>query len=465
MLSSLGGRRTCLLLVVSLLFPLLTVEAIQSPLGGVFGVSRGRKGVSPAMPPILMEAPKPQLLNADSNPTLRYPVSVDENSSISCGWFDVTRTGVSYTVVKSGKAGKPSSGAKFMPAGEAHFLAAPAAAASSEEFQASFNEIKGIRIEKTVLLINTPQKKVTLIYLPQYQWGSVEKARQFEAAASQNMAGTMAIQNAMQNFENVLAEVRPPAPPPVEVSLHAEPPTVEKGRPVTLVWNSSNATSLDLEPGVGQVAAAGGMSLVPQDSTNYTLTAAGPAGKKAASILVTVTQPTVPLPTIVLTEPSAGEGQTVAVASSPLTIRGVVMDTSGIPVVTVNGKSVTMRPTSAQAAQFSSDPLDLQPGENKFEVTAVNNAHGQAKVTFIAHLTPSAPQAQPTAPGNSKGLGKAEILSLLQGDVPSARVAELVKERGIKFVPTPDDLKDIRSVGGGDDLIDAINQAPAAARN
>src|SRR5208282_2833512 len=162
---------------------------------------------------------------------------------------------------------------------------------------------------------------------------------------------------------------------------------------------------------------------------------------------------------------AAGEGQTVEVASSPLVIRGVVMNASGIPVVTINGKAVTMRPTSAQAAQFRSDPTTLQAGENRFEVSAINGAHGEAKVAFVAHLISSAPPAQPAEPNNSKGLGKAEILGLLQGDVPSARVAELVKERGIKFVPTPDDLKEIRAVGGADDLIDAINQSPAHARN
>jgi hypothetical protein len=241
---------------------------------------------------------------------------------------------------------------------------------------------------------------------------------------------------------------------------------VEKGRPVHLVWTSSNATSLDLEPGVGRVAASGGMSLVPQDSTNYTLTATGPAGTKAASVIVSVTAPApASLPTIVLIEPAVAEGQTVEVSSSPFIIRGAVMDASGIPVVTINGNSVTMRPTSAQAAQFKSDPLDLQPGENRFEVSAVNSANGKAKVAFIAHLTPSAPKSLPAEPSNAKGLGRAEILSLLQGDVPSARVAELVKQRGVKFVATQDDLKEIRSAGGGDDLIDAIIQAPGPARN
>ena len=460
---SLRFCRTCLLLVIFLLFPFLRAEAFQV-LG--LGAAQARKrSASPAATPA-GEAPKPQLLNADSNPTLRYPVSVWE-SSISCGWLDVTRTGVSYTVVESGGKGKPASPfMKFAP-GEVQHLVAPASDTGSEGFQVSSSEIKANGLRGSALIIAFSNRSPQLIYLPQDYWETeVGKPRSFERLAQMNLAGTMAIQRAMQNFDSVLAEVKPPAPASLDVALHAEPSTVEKGRTVALVWTSSNATSLDLEPGVGRVAAAGGVSLVPQDSTNYIVTATGPAGTKTASVFVTVTQPSpASLPTIVLTEPSAGEGQTVEVANSPLIIRGVVMDASGIPVVTVNGRSVTMRPTTTQAAQFTSDPLALQPGENRFEVNAVNSAHGQAKVAFIAHLTPSSPKPQPAAPTNSKALGKAEILSLLHGDVPSARVAELVKERGIKFVPTQDDLKEIRSEGGGDDLIDAIHQAPPPTGN
>jgi hypothetical protein len=460
MSTSLRFRWIFLVLVIFLLFPFQKAGAGQT----TFGMGVRKHSAAQAVTPPVGEAPKPQLLNADSTPTLRYPVSVWE-SSISCGWLDVTRSGVSYTVVESGRAGKPAL-KRFAP-GEVQHLLAPADAAGGEEFEVRSGEILSIQIVKGSLLQVTFARRAPLLtYLPQDQWGTVEKPRQFMGAAQLNLAGTMAIQRAMQEFDSVLATVKPPAPPPLEVSLRAEPPTVEKGRPVTLVWNSTNATSLDLEPGVGRVAAAGGMSLLPQDSTNYTLTAIGPAGAKAASVYVTVTAPApAAVPTLVLTEPSAAEGETVEVASSPLVIRGVVMDASGMPVVTVNGGSVTMRPTSAQAAQFRSDPIDLQPGENKFEVVAVNSAHGHAKVTFIARLSSSPPKAQPTETSNSRGLGKAEILSLLKGDVPSERIAALVKERGIKFVPTPDDLKDIRGAGGGDDLIDAINQAPAPTRN
>jgi len=464
MLPSKFRRRTVLWLIVILFFPFLNVTAVQSiwSTAGA-GKAQKRSSVQPAVVQ-LGEAPKPQLLNADSNPALRYPVSVRE-SSVSCGWLDVTRSGISYTVVESAGASKPAMRKQFAPGGT-HYLAAPVETGGNEGFNLTLGEVKYIGLQKGVLLLITSDQRRGLIYLSQENWGTVVgKPGVFERFAQMDVAGTMAIQRALQNFDSVLAEVKPPAPPPLDVSLHAEPATVEKGHPVTLVWNSTNATSLDLEPGVGHLAAAGGMSVVPQDSTNYTLTATGPAGTKAASVFVTVTPPVVVPPVVAMTVPSVSNGQSVEVGSSPLIIRGVAMDASGIPIVTINGKTATMRPTTSQAAEFQSDPIDLKPGENTFEVAAVNSAHGQTKVTFVARLISSPPKTPPAEVSNPKGLAKAEIVSLLQGEVPSVHVTELVKQRGIKFVPTPDDLKEIRAAGGGDELIDAINQASTHTRD
>jgi hypothetical protein len=50
---------------------------------------------------------------------------------------------------------------------------------------------------------------------------------------------------------------------------------------------------------------------------------------------------------------------------------------------------------------------------------------------------------------------------LLQGGVSIERLVEIVKDRGVKFSPTADDLKDIRAEGGNDELIGAIQQAAA----
>lgn len=460
--TELPSRKIWSLAILFLLVSFLNAEALQMALGR-FGAAKAKKGASS---PEVGEAPKPQLLNADTNPTLRYPVSVDESFSISCGWLEVTRTGVTYSVVESGKKAKPLKQMKFVAPAEAQYLTAPEDAAGSEGFDLNFSDIKDIQLQKIFLLLYTSKEKLLLIYLSPDLWGEVAgNRRAFMELAQGNLAGTMAVQRGMQNFDSVLAEVKPPpsvtAP---EVTLHAEPMTVTKGHAVTLVWTSSNATSLDLEPGIGKVANAGGTSLVPDESTTYTLTAAGPGGTKVVSVQVAVSQPGfASRPTLVLVEPSAaGTGQTLEVGSSPLTIRGVVMDASGIPAITINGRSVTIRPTSAQAAEFYSDPMVLHPGENRFEVSASDINHAETKVVFVARFIPAPPKAEPKA---SKGLAKDEILDLLRGDVPSARVADLVTERGIKFVPSENDLNEIRTAGGRDDLILALKQAPSPVRN
>ena len=64
-----------------------------------------------------------------------------------------------------------------------------------------------------------------------------------------------------------------PAPPPAKptANLQASPNTVQRGEGVTLTWTSTNATTLSLSPGVGNVSAEGTQRVTPQDSTDYTV--------------------------------------------------------------------------------------------------------------------------------------------------------------------------------------------------
>jgi serine/threonine protein kinase len=84
------------------------------------------------------------------------------------------------------------------------------------------------------------------------------------------------------------AHVYYPAP---KAALTVDHATVEKGRSVTLTWESENATTLDLEPGVGVVQARGSTSVSPPTSTTYTLRATGPGGTKAVTARVSVISP------------------------------------------------------------------------------------------------------------------------------------------------------------------------------
>ncbi len=86
----------------------------------------------------------------------------------------------------------------------------------------------------------------------------------------------------------------PPARP--TVTLQANPTTVNKGESSTLSWNSTDATQLSIDPGVGAVNAQGSTKVSPTDSTTYTITATGPGGSASATAAVSVNAPPPPTP-------------------------------------------------------------------------------------------------------------------------------------------------------------------------
>lgn len=96
-----------------------------------------------------------------------------------------------------------------------------------------------------------------------------------------------------------------PAAPPAQptVTLNASPTSVNAGQTSTLSWSSTNATDLDIQPGVGKISPEGSTAVTPTESTTYTITASGPGGSATASAQVTVnapppTQPTTPSPSV-----------------------------------------------------------------------------------------------------------------------------------------------------------------------
>src|SRR5437016_5038164 len=84
--------------------------------------------------------------------------------------------------------------------------------------------------------------------------------------------------------------VAPPPPPPAPapaaarptVTLQASPSSINAGESSTLSWNSTDATQLSIDPGVGAVPAQGTAKVTPSDTTTYTITASGPGGSANA---------------------------------------------------------------------------------------------------------------------------------------------------------------------------------------
>jgi len=100
--------------------------------------------------------------------------------------------------------------------------------------------------------------------------------------------------------KKVAAPPPAPAPAPVAaqptVTLNASPSSIQSGGTVTLTWSSTNATDLDLQPGIGKVAPQGKTSTTVTDSTTYTITATGPGGSTTATASVSVAAAQAPEP-------------------------------------------------------------------------------------------------------------------------------------------------------------------------
>jgi peptidoglycan-associated lipoprotein len=81
-----------------------------------------------------------------------------------------------------------------------------------------------------------------------------------------------------------------PIPPPSQptVTINASPTTINPGGTARLSWSSTNATDLDIEPGVGKVSPQGSTPVNPVTSTTYTITANGVGGTASASATVSV---------------------------------------------------------------------------------------------------------------------------------------------------------------------------------
>ena len=100
-------------------------------------------------------------------------------------------------------------------------------------------------------------------------------------------------------------KVTPPPPPPPPPSaatentgrpvinfFTAEPTSVEKGQGSSLRWSVSNATSITIDQGIGDVSPNGRRSVYPASTTTYSLHASNAQGQSAdATVTVNISTP------------------------------------------------------------------------------------------------------------------------------------------------------------------------------
>jgi peptidoglycan-associated lipoprotein len=104
-----------------------------------------------------------------------------------------------------------------------------------------------------------------------------------------------------------ITPITPSLPAPT-VTLRADTSTITRGGNVTLTWESRNAATLDIQPGIGPVTpvAAGSRQVSPGSSVTYEITATGPGGKISDTLRITVNDP----PPAATTTPRGGAAVT-----------------------------------------------------------------------------------------------------------------------------------------------------------
>ncbi len=83
---------------------------------------------------------------------------------------------------------------------------------------------------------------------------------------------------------------------PSIISFVATPSSIVAGNPTTLSWITSGATSISITPGnYSSASGSGSLVVTPATTTTYTLTASNSAGSATASIVVSVSLPSLPV--------------------------------------------------------------------------------------------------------------------------------------------------------------------------
>jgi PKD repeat protein len=179
---------------------------------------------------------------------------------------------------------------------------------------------------------------------------------------------------------------------PSIVAFTASPTSITAGESVTLVWNVTDATSIQIDQGVGSgLAVAGTVSVTPASTATYTLTASNSAGSASSAVTITVSSSssTVTPPVVTPTAPLPALRPNIVVFDiSPNIINvppgvgphSAVMrrEVRNAGTVTINGS-----PVSAAGSQTLTPGL----GTHTYVLRAFNPA-GEDTKTQILHVNP-----------------------------------------------------------------------------
>lgn len=176
---------------------------------------------------------------------------------------------------------------------------------------------------------------------------------------------------------------------PKVISFIASPPNISPGQTVVLTWQTENATSITIQPGVGSVSISGNKEVTPASTTKYTLTASSENGTVNASQEVIVSnasvtpqttptpqKPTIPVINYFTINPSH------VMAGSAITLTWSVTNATQI---TIDDDTDDIKYTSTND---NDDMVSHPVVDTVYRIVAKNSA-GTAQATVVITIDPS----------------------------------------------------------------------------
>ena len=132
------------------------------------------------------------------------------------------------------------------------------------------------------------------------------------------------------------------------VSIYANPQIIQKGQFSKLSWSASNADSVFIDQGLGHVPLDGELTVFPQQTTTYTITAIGAGGTSQSSVTVIVQETVTTSTTIPNPPPTTTSTALVTTSTQPTTTTSVSTTTTSQPTTTTTQPTTTtsVRPTT-----------------------------------------------------------------------------------------------------------------------
>lgn len=214
----------------------------------------------------------------------------------------------------------------------------------------------------------------------------------------------------------VVAVTVPANPTPRVLSCSASPTSVAAGQIVTLNYATTNADTVTIQPGVGNVAKSGSVNVTPQQTTTYTVTATSAQGSDTCGMTVTVGAKPPGNPPVILS--FTGSTNTVN-AGQPFTLSWNVRDADKINISVIGD-------VAASGSQ------SLTPANTTTYTITATNAFGSATAQFTITVNQASIPKVTTfvaTPNPTSGPGAPSVLSCQATGATSITMA------GILFLP------------------------------